>query len=106
MPPTRRELALQHKRRNPPRNQRRSSRRGEQSITVGTSPLQRLPTELLCEIVRIYLCLDPHAGIVAITQVSRRIRQAVLGMAAVWKKITLLPAFGIRGAQYRRLDVG
>jgi hypothetical protein len=106
MPPTRRELSLSHRRRNPPRNQRRSYRQDEQCSAIRSSPLQHLPTELLYEIVKIYFDLDPNGSITTITQIFRRLRQVVLGMAAVWKRISLLPTYSMKGPEYKRFGVG
>jgi hypothetical protein len=54
----------------------------------GNSPLERLPTEVLSEIVNMYLFDDGE--ITTITHICNRIRQVVFGMASLWRGILIL----------------
>jgi hypothetical protein len=101
---TRRGLALS-RRRDQPSGQRRVTQKDEQSSVIRVSPLERLPTELLYDIVEIYLCFDQERSITTITQICHRIRQVVLGMADVWRNITLLPPYNLTAPAYRRYGV-
>jgi uncharacterized small protein (DUF1192 family) len=51
------------------------------------SPLRRIPTEILSEVIR--LCLCGGEDILKIASVCGRLREVALGMATVWSKITL-----------------
>ncbi|PVG01769.1 hypothetical protein CPB86DRAFT_57831 [Serendipita vermifera] len=51
------------------------------------SPLKRLPTELLSEIIGIYI--KQGGEITTAAGVCSRLRQVVLGMAGIWSKISL-----------------
>jgi hypothetical protein len=73
--------------------------------TAGASRLEQLPTELLQEIVKIYLRFDVDNSIVTVTQICYRIRQAALGMTEIWRGITLLPANRPMSSKYRYRDV-
>jgi hypothetical protein len=51
------------------------------------APLRCLPTEILSEIVTIYL--EDGEDILAVAGICSRLREVVLGMTAVWSHITL-----------------
>jgi hypothetical protein len=53
------------------------------------SPLRRLPTEILREIISI--CIDQGIDILTIAGLNARFRYAALGMATLWSKISLRP---------------
>jgi hypothetical protein len=53
------------------------------------SPLRRLPTEILSEIIRI--CVDDGVDITTIAGLSARLRKTALGMATMWSKVSLRP---------------
>jgi hypothetical protein len=53
------------------------------------SPLRRLPTEILREIVSI--CVDQGIDILTIAGLNARFRDVALGMATLWSKISLRP---------------
>jgi uncharacterized small protein (DUF1192 family) len=59
------------------------------SYAYQISPLRRIPTEILSEIIR--LCLDDGEDIIKIAGVCGRLREVALGMTEVWSKITLQP---------------
>jgi hypothetical protein len=61
------------------------------------SPLRRLPTEILCNIIGI--CIEGGVDILTLSEICSRLRQAALGMAGIWSNITLhcvtkYPIFG------------
>jgi hypothetical protein len=53
------------------------------------SPLRRLPTEILREIIS--TCIDQGIDILTIAGLNARFRDAALGMATLWSKISLRP---------------
>jgi uncharacterized small protein (DUF1192 family) len=57
------------------------------SYAYQISPLRRIPTEILSEII--HLCLCDGEDIIKIASVCGRLREVALGMATVWSKITL-----------------
>jgi hypothetical protein len=61
------------------------------------SPLRRLPTEILSEIVTI--CLDDGRDILTVAGICGRLREVALGMTAIWSEITLC-SIGTRGKYY------
>jgi hypothetical protein len=54
------------------------------------SPLRRLPTEILNEILRI--CLEDGGNVLEIAGICSRLREVVLGMTGIWSNITLYQA--------------
>jgi hypothetical protein len=56
------------------------------------SPLRRLPTEILREIVDI--CIETGMDVTVMAGICSRLREVVLGMAGIWSNISL------RGANY------
>jgi hypothetical protein len=69
------------------------SRGGHQVATCHLAPISsfgRLPTEIIAEIVMIYLI--ESRKITRIMHISRRLRRIVLEMATVWSSIRLLTA--------------
>ncbi|PVF92326.1 hypothetical protein CPB86DRAFT_195716 [Serendipita vermifera] len=58
-------------------------------------PLRRLPIEILTEIVR--LCIAQKDDIITIAGVCSRLREIVLGMTAIWSKISLQTSTRTRG---------
>jgi hypothetical protein len=68
-----------------------------------SASLNHLPTEVLSEIVAIYLDVDNK--IIVITQICRRLRQVVFGMGSIWRTIRLISTeYSVR-PQYRYKDV-
>jgi hypothetical protein len=53
------------------------------------SPLRRLPTEMLSEIIGI--CIDNDVDITTIAAVCTRLRDVAHGMTAIWSKVLLRP---------------
>jgi hypothetical protein len=53
------------------------------------SPLRRLPTEILSEIISI--CIEEGVDILTMCGVCSRLRGVALGMAGIWSVITLRP---------------
>jgi hypothetical protein len=53
------------------------------------SPLRRLPTEILREII--IICIDQGINITTIAGLNARLRNAALGVATLWSKISLRP---------------
>jgi hypothetical protein len=70
---------------------------------MASTSLDRLPTEVLSEIVAIYLDVDNK--IIVITQICRRIRQVVFGLGSIWRTIRLISTEYSVGPQYRYKDV-
>jgi hypothetical protein len=54
------------------------------------SPLRRLPTEILNEILKI--CLEDGENVLKIAGICSRLRDVVLGMTGIWSNITLYQA--------------
>jgi hypothetical protein len=71
-----------------------SNRKDEESISL----FERLPTEVLSEIIDMYLF--ETGNIATITHICSRIRQVTFGMAIVWNNIVLLTAEEPFGAEY------
>jgi hypothetical protein len=57
------------------------------------SPFRRLPTEVLSEIIILYL--QSGGDITVITGICSRLREVALGMAGIWSHIALLPVDGL-----------
>jgi hypothetical protein len=60
------------------------------TITLYTPFVERLPTEILYQIVSIYL--SQTENIITITRICRRIRQVVFSITSIWRVITILAA--------------
>jgi hypothetical protein len=57
-------------------------------MATGTTLLERLPTELLSQIITSYL--KENGSITVITQVCRRLRHVAFGMQSIWTTIRIL----------------
>ncbi|PVG01767.1 hypothetical protein CPB86DRAFT_57804 [Serendipita vermifera] len=66
---------------------------------VGPSSLERLPAEILSEVVKTYLA--NNGDITAITQICRHLRQVVLGTTSIWNHLAILPEVDGYGPEYR-----
>jgi hypothetical protein len=73
------------------------------STAAGASSLERLPTELLSQIVTIFV--EESNDIITITQISRRLRQVVFGTSSIWRAISLLTTSYDDRPQYIYEDV-
>jgi hypothetical protein len=62
----------------------------KESDVIPSSALNRIPTEILCEIVYAYLLNE--GDITSITHINSHLRQVVFQMPRVWSSILLLPA--------------
>jgi hypothetical protein len=51
------------------------------------SPLRRLPTEILSEIV--IICVQNHVDLTVIAAICSRLREVVLGMSRLWSHIEI-----------------
>jgi hypothetical protein len=80
--------------------------RQEQSVnTVARlSPFERLPNEILREIVKMYFD-DRVPNITTIMHIYRRLRQTTLGLPAIWCSIRVLTPLDPFGARYGYEDV-
>jgi hypothetical protein len=54
------------------------------------SPLRRLPTEILSEIIR--KCLQNGVDITVMSSICNRLREVALGMSGLWRRIRILKA--------------
>jgi hypothetical protein len=57
------------------------------SYAYQISPLRRIPTEIISEVI--HLCVCDGEDIIKLAGVCGRLREAALGMTGVWSKITL-----------------
>jgi hypothetical protein len=62
------------------------------------SPLRRIPTEILSEII--CLCLYDGEDIIKMAGICSRLREVALGMTTVWSKITLQTVEPIKNYEY------
>jgi hypothetical protein len=78
----------------------------EQSVNdvARLSPFERLPNEILREIVKMYFD-DPAPKITTIMHICRRLRQDTLGLPAIWCSIRLLTPLDRFGGSYGYEDV-
>jgi CII-binding regulator of phage lambda lysogenization HflD len=53
------------------------------------SPLRRLPTEILSEIIDI--CIKGGVSVIKMASICTRMREVILGMAGIWRNISLRP---------------
>jgi hypothetical protein len=88
MPSTQKEPSASRKTKKRSRLGNRGRHKENSKLTARPSLFERLPTEILCEIATLYL--SETNNLVLITQVCRRLRQVVLQMASIWRRITLL----------------
>jgi hypothetical protein len=72
---------------------------GSADTAMHSSPLHRMPTEILCEIIKAYLFDD--GDITVIIQICRRIRQVVFNMSNVWNHILLFSTPYYQPLSYR-----
>jgi hypothetical protein len=72
-------------------------------MAVVTPPLERLPAEVVCQVVAIYL--RQNESITIITQICRNLRLATFEMSFIWRTIRLLTTEYPGGSQYRYADV-
>jgi hypothetical protein len=63
------------------------------------SLLERLPTEVLSEIIDLYIF--DTGDIAGITHICSRIRQVAFGMTTIWNDILILTIDDPLGAEYR-----
>jgi hypothetical protein len=72
------------------------------------SPLRRLPTEILSEIISI--CIVGGTDILTMCGICSRLREVALGIARIWSNITLRPThsanrYRLIGRQYGSLEI-
>jgi hypothetical protein len=68
-----------------------------------SSPLHRMPTEILCEIIKAYLSND--GNIATIMQICSRIRQVIFSMPNIWNGIWLSSANATAYPQFAYIRV-
>jgi hypothetical protein len=90
MPSTQKEPNTFHKKKTRSRVAIQESKKGDSKLITHPSVFERLPTEILCEIATIYL--SDTNDLKNITQICRRLRQIVLKMSSIWRRISLLSA--------------
>ncbi|CAG8728014.1 12763_t:CDS:2, partial [Acaulospora colombiana] len=95
IPPTRSETSTSYHKKQDSRMVKHNNQRKKSTVAVRASPLERPPTELLSQIVTIYL--SQTNSITTIMQICCRIRQVIAGMASIWRWIMLLGADGESG---------